>query len=613
MFKPATLIIVFLMTIEHVVAAPVMTHARFKQLSPEQQDQYLVKVMQLMVELEGRYKKYAGRGGAGADRYRRYVELKNLLESIFLSTAYASAPRSEARDWNGLAADFQNLMSGTRQGRQNCIFAGWVSRTIVSGGQTLCHHPDFINGSAPNRHRNGMPPEAQAYPAPAPNSGCGANNRGKIQCSPLIFGYQREADHSLFCVDASNGAHNSSYLCMQKALGEGADQDPKEDRLKALRRRLSENPAAFDAVWKFTYQTCMCEQLANRNENFSQGYADYMRPHQTCYGLMEMMAATALDCQEPELPFPTEATNAFTALRNFMRGRTISAGEGAGQAYAQFLQEHRQSNAQEHAAICGNETQPPRVQESFECSATCQRPAQAGGAITCSYSVKRVRGENRTDVPLATPPTEVPRSTEETSIRISPAEVPGGVDCRITFNGEPPPPRGRPTIRLNPTKRAADYDVRVMIMNYTDDWTFRWVTRGGTATTGGDQGARPNIEPVVAGDSADPTPTPPATGGGDPGNGTGTPPPDSKTLSGENPEEQSTHRRRPQDYEVCAVLEKSGEQPIEACTTIERVAGSPQTPAPRPASPPLNFAPPAQQPPQMPQRPPADTSAVGIR
>ncbi len=635
MLKPATLIALLLMTFAHVIAAPVMTHARFRQLSNQDKDQYIIQVMEMMVRLEDRYNKNVAAHGFDGERFRRFVEIKKLFENVFLNSAYANAPRSEARDWNGLATDFHNLMSNRRGGRDNCIFAGWVSRTVVSGGETLCNHPDFVNGSSPTRHRNGMTAEAQAYPAPAANSGCGANDRTKIQCSPLIFGYKKDADGSLFCVSAANRAHNSSFLCMQAALGSGANQDSKEDRLKALRQRLSENPNAFESVWKFVYQTCICEDPANRNANFSQSYANYMRPHQTCYGLMEMMAATALDCQEPALPFPPEATSAFTGLRNFMRGRAFRNGEESGALYSSFLQEHRQGNAQEYASLCRNEpvTPPPAEQESFECQATCQRPAAAGaatgagaaapagGALTCTYAVTRVRGETRESVDLSPAPTQVPENDQVQSIRITPTQVPGGVDCRVTVTGDrtppPPPAEETPTITLNPNKRPTDYEIRATITNYTNSWTFRWITRGngGTTPPTGTEGDRPTTPNGQAGDSEEtPGTRPPAetetgTGPGTgPGTGTGTPP-----ATGSD-DRTTTRRRLPSEYQVCGVLESSGRTPIEACTPIEPVEAT-RPPAPRATTPstPFNFSAPAQQQPQAPQRPAADTSAVGIR
>ncbi len=663
MFKPAILIALLLMTFAPVIAAPVMTHARFKQLSNEEKDQYIVRLMEMMVSLEGRYEKNVGASGVDQERWRRYVEIKELFEKIFLDSAYANAPRSEARDWNGLATDFQNLMSNRRGGRDNCIFAGWVSRTVVSGGETLCNHPDFVNGSSPNRHRSGMTAEAQAYPAPAPNSGCGANDRTKIQCSPLIFGYKKEADGSLFCVSAANRAHNSSFLCMQAALGSGAtpdSQDSKEDRLKALRRRLTENPGAFESVWKFVYQTCICEDPANRNANFSQAYANYMRPHQTCYGLMEMMAATALDCQEPALPFPPEATSAFTGLRNFMRGRTFRNGEESGALYSSFLQEHRQENAQQYASLCRNEPVPPteppaETQATYQCQATCQRaapatgtaasgtPAPAAGPLTCTYAVTRVRGEASETVDLSPAPTQVPENDQVRSIRITPTQVPGGVDCTVTVNGpETPPARDegqRPAITLNPNKRPTDYEIRATITNYTNDWTFRWVTRGGGSSTptgtevGGSttlSGLAGNSEESTGGGTTGATdrPTRPGTDSRPPGEtgtdsqrpprGTGTdarPPGESTpdTPATGSDDRTTTRRRLPTDYEVCGVLERNGDK-IEACTNIERVEAT-RPAAPRAATPstPFNFSAPAQQQPQVPQRPAADTSAVGIR
>ncbi len=69
---------------------------------------------------------------------------------------------------------------------------------------------------------------------------------------------------------------------MKKALAEPvADRDA---RLSVLTKAMSENKEAFDKVHTFIFRTCACS-----DSSIDKDYLNYMKPHRTCYGLMNTL------------------------------------------------------------------------------------------------------------------------------------------------------------------------------------------------------------------------------------------------------------------------------------------------------------------------------------
>ncbi len=416
MFKSTLFFIMtFMMCLSAGARSYVRNHEDFVHLSEYQKNQYIIKVMELVVELESKYKFEVKKYGYSQDRFEKYQNaLRKVASLFFIESAHAQArilrragerigdginaamaapqaffPASVRHsDWNGLATRFSEILNNPAVSEGNrCIFAGWISETAIGeDGKTYCNHP--VRMERP----------ARGYPNPVEGSGCSRNDTSQIQCNPLIFGYKNAVSHSLFCVSTDDRAKNSSYHCMEKALGtvteEGADS--RGDRLAALRNNLASNPTAFNGVQEFVYRTCVCD---SSHENFSQAYQDAIRPHRTCYGLMNMIGET-ISCENPRLPL--EDHSIFQSLKNFMVNKSISESNADGH-YSQFLNELRKDTA-EYRRICQIPQETPETPEvvNYLCeSVTCPE-----GATQCDYVVK-ISGQD-TAVTFSERPTEMP-------------------------------------------------------------------------------------------------------------------------------------------------------------------------------------------------------------
>lgn len=302
-----------------------------------------------MVELESKYAKEVASVNPNLERLERYSKMLNQLKSIFISEAHAAdkLPKS----FEETAKNFKDLMKrGDR-----CIYAGWVSRMSVAGTiqkdgtrvkRSLCLHPAFISTG---NVQSSLPAETSAYQS---DSSC--TGRGKISCSPLIFGYKNESKRSLFCVKAgveSSGysqADNSSLYCMREALklDQDAGVDPVEKRLKYLRNAFKAKPEIYENVQKLIFQACICEGAKN---NFNTKYKEYMRPHRTCYGMVQMMGET--QCGEELRVVETEI---FKKIREFVTTKidNKSSDEEVDRTYSAFIKDIKNSAPKEYAAMC---------------------------------------------------------------------------------------------------------------------------------------------------------------------------------------------------------------------------------------------------------------------
>lgn len=403
MFKSAIFFIMtFVMCLSAGARTLVRTHEDFVHLSEYQKNQHIIKVMELVVELESKYNFETKKYGYSQERFEKFQKAISKISNLFFQNAYAN-PSVSSSDWSGIASSFEQLLNNPQVTDSNrCIFAGWISETYQSGGRTYCGHP-----SRSTRARAGYP---------TPPSGCGQNNK-KIQCNPVIFGYKKVSDHSLFCVSTENTAENSSLQCMKKSLGlvTEDDADPTDDRLASLRSNLSSNPEVFNNVQEFVYRTCVCDTT---HERFNSAYQSAIRPHRTCLGLMNMIGET-VNCVEPQL-LPPQNRSIFENLRSQITQENLS-GTAADAFYRQFLSGLDRSSA-EYRRVC--QLQPETPQEvTYRCeSATCrtQGPTEGSGTTdsiqVCEYVVK-IEGQE-TPVTFSEAPRQVPEANA-TSVDIT--------------------------------------------------------------------------------------------------------------------------------------------------------------------------------------------------
>lgn len=643
----------------------VITHEDFILLTDREKDQYIIKLMEMSIELESRYARETAAHGYSKERFERYSKILNQLKSaLFIPEAYAdsrggarvsptvkgggtvrSAPVKAAvkdpRTWEQMATDWNKLLSEKRDGKDNCIFAGWISRTVMKNGKPTCTHPDFIDGDSPNRHitPGGMiARESFAYPDPQPGSNCGKNDKSMIQCNPLIFGYKKQSSKTLICVKAGDDSHNSSFNCMKAALNpeaSEAEQDSAANRLKFLRDKFSDpkNAQLFKDVWGFTFKTCLCESPASGT--FSQSYQNYMRPHQTCYGLMEMMAETSASCT-PQDKFPMADTTIFKKLQEMIKRTGLTETQAKDQ-YSSFLTTLKQNNSKEYTDVCGGTpsivvtpkeevpvivpkeevpvVDPPKEPKYACTEAKCESSEKVTGAgtdgteiktteYTCSFTLKDENNASATPAFESTP-TEKPDKPDATSLSVK--NKIGGKDVTLSCPLKVEPKKVTPSTTSDPdptlsTKiECVDKSCKITAIpegkKDGDGWSVKWNIKdppqGETIAKDWEKPEdKPTVLPGQVNDPAQKQETTPAA--------------DKLEI---------TQQKGKVAYVVCATLEK-GDKKIPdggSCQTVPALTEAPKAPA-KPAAGAANGQPnPTLAPPQVQIRGSSDTSAIGIK
>jgi hypothetical protein len=272
----------------------VMDHERFVHLSEQDKRAVIISTMELMVELESKYQKEVKTSGYTQEKYKKFVEAITKLSNFVLSSAIAA---HGDKDLQALANEFSVLVKNL--GKEDCIYGGYVSKMATSNGVKYCRHPSSLKDSVPK--------EAAFKKAYLSNGGA-CNGPNKISCNPVIFGY-KPADKTPFCVETgylkSGKAHNVSYDCMREALKVGED---KKSGVTVLQAAMSEfkvekdksNP--FNDIHSFIFETCACGSTS-----IDQDYARYIKPHRTCFGMMNTLRTVQNnDCQVIDTVDPTD-------------------------------------------------------------------------------------------------------------------------------------------------------------------------------------------------------------------------------------------------------------------------------------------------------------------
>lgn len=302
-----------------------ISRERFGELTTEDQNRVIIKTMELMVELEEKFERQKKTSSYDPGAHEEFKKFAKAFQNLLIDSALA-AP---SRQWRDYGAEFTSLIN--RSNGKQCVYAGWVSQVV---GQ-YCTHPALLPASAT---------EKKAYN----QSAC--PNTNEISCNPVIFGFKQASKETLFCVPAgiaNDNAHNAALRCMNKALS--SEGDGKEARLAFLRANLlkPENARIVEDVYKYLNKTCVCPGSNPMN----QKYHDYMLPHRTCYGLMNMLATT-VSCEGPVAA--TMDTTFFKELQS-MTVPEGASGPGYDEFYKSFLEKIISSKTSEFKNLCGED------------------------------------------------------------------------------------------------------------------------------------------------------------------------------------------------------------------------------------------------------------------
>lgn len=332
---------ILLLLLKPVSAASRMTHEKFVQLSHAEQRQIVIGLMQIVSELEGRYKHETKTAGFNAERFRQYTQIMRKISSFIIADAQAEVRRQRY-------GQFLNDLRGVLRQRNRCLYGGWIS--TVGGPENLCTHPSGATA-----------PEVRSYY----QSESSCSGRDNITCNPAIFGFKNVQTKTLFCVPAGRSggtgpfaSDNSSRACMLKALASTpeAGASTKEQRIQNIIAGIALNPDDANNTFDFMIQTCACD--ANRSQKeIADSYHAYMRPHRTCYSILRMLSEFLPSCQTPQQRFMDDNQLSFlNHIKTSLTEQQVNS-ENFEEAYRPIVNEF--VNRSDYQAICG--TSAPAV------------------------------------------------------------------------------------------------------------------------------------------------------------------------------------------------------------------------------------------------------------
>jgi hypothetical protein len=450
-----------------------MNYEKFIHLNVNEKNEFIIKTMEIMVELESKYEKAVITDGPDSEKARNYSQILNDLKSFLIPVAYAQEAAIPQ-----YASDFANLIGKDDPSAQGskCFYAGWISRTTEISyknhkGETIkkevCLHPGRLP-KATSEYKAYNKTSSCTKPDPMRSS---AND--KIACNPVIFGLKDKSQNKEFCVDSgSHHAVNSSLNCMKLALSdENTNQDSREERLKFLRSQLESEPALARNFFNFLSKACLCED-ANLG-TLSSMYASSVRPHRTCFALLNMMAET-VNCAE------TEIEGLETGFIKKIKEHSISiqTPNSIDNFYDSFIGKLKTDNPAEYGRICSGVAAPvvatgPAV--SLTCTATCtavegEAPEGEAKKLNCKYEAKN----KKTDEVISLETSEGEASEgQEVELKVKDSEE--TVKCSATLkDGKEEKPTCVITLSENGEEKnasvsAGDHEIQKVAWNHAPD------------------------------------------------------------------------------------------------------------------------------------------------
>ena len=320
-----------------VFAGSFMNHEKFVHLSYEEQKQIVISMMNLMVEMEQQYHKKSKTTEFDQKQFERYTDMMRKFSNLLFPDAYAARNST----YGEYVVELRRLVS-TRNGNK-CLYGGWISEM---GAGNKCTHPGFSYSRALYQTETGC------------NDG-----RNEITCNPAIFGFKNVARKTLFCVQAGEaGADNSSRDCMDRALNAPADANTssKEERINNIIAGIAARPQDANAVFDFLLQACACD-AGKVSPQMSAHYAGYMRPHQTCLGILKMMSEFGPGCAAASQPFDPNQLRYLAGIKDILTLDQIRDNANVTTSYRNALTSLRTQNTEfrnSEAAVCGTTPGP---------------------------------------------------------------------------------------------------------------------------------------------------------------------------------------------------------------------------------------------------------------
>lgn len=349
MMKKIFLPLLLIFITQSIWAGPIlMSHEEFVHLTKQEKEEVIIQTMQLIAELEDQYQHEEAKQVDTSALKKELIRLFTKLNSLLINSAHA---QSVKKSWKERGDDFVRLLKKDNR----CVYAGWIS-TVVDN---VCVHPSRAGKYAKKNGKKVFVPDAEVRGAykNAASPTCEGQGVNKIACNPVVFGFESgEKDGKLFCVNAGKGpAHNSSVECMESALEVKSGSYTPDKRIEDLANNITANKQIADGVHKYIMQACICSDKA---PNMNKNYHKYMRPHRTCYGLLNTVGKTyGGECKVGENPifktFEELNTGMFQNLLDDLKSKKITSTRDTDveKAYSSFITE--KLPAKEVASLCG--------------------------------------------------------------------------------------------------------------------------------------------------------------------------------------------------------------------------------------------------------------------
>lgn len=262
-----------------------LPHERFQMMGKIEKEAFIVDTMELLVELESKHEKHVP--------HQQYTQVMKGLQSLLIPFAYAQS----IKDWDYYAKAFQSSLANNTDSTA-CFYAGWISRTKIIDGRSLCLHPYYLESGSKERD------DYIKAQTGCTNPKWPASTSDQIACNPAIFGFKNPGEKTNFCVQSGREpSYNSAYECMQLSLGIKGETGAvsKQERFDALSKNIQENPGLVTELYQFVSKACICDAKDN-STSLDEEYMKHIRPHRTCLGMMKMVGDAAISCELPSGP-----------------------------------------------------------------------------------------------------------------------------------------------------------------------------------------------------------------------------------------------------------------------------------------------------------------------
>ena len=296
----------------------VIDHKAFAQLPRSAQHDYLILIMQTVVEFE---QALAHAPAAQKSKLKKTVEvLRTFLRELDPIDEAHAAPPSRA-----------------------CLYGGWFSTYEKVNGKDVCRRPNLSSDPKIRRNYN-------------ENARCA--RAGEQACNPEIFGL--EANGKPTCVDVARTSDTNISLACLLAFEADPNKQGRLDRMVEKILREQGCADSFNKVVQTIFNTCVCQENAKndgRNVQIAPQYFDYMRGHRTCYSLIAQtqhiaealkdrlgsgQACWAINPQNVDI-----LANDLRAVSSYAHANVVMklpAGQNSSEARLRFLSQYRGPN-----------------------------------------------------------------------------------------------------------------------------------------------------------------------------------------------------------------------------------------------------------------------------